>query len=210
MRIISGKYKGRRIDTPKNLPVRPTTDMAKEALFNILNNHFNLTELRILDLFAGTGNISYEFASRGARPIVSVDGDLGCVNFIKKVTKDFEFDITPIKSDVFKFLERHKGTYDLIFVDPPYNLPDEEFKKIATLIFENNLLDPEGMLIIEHSKHTVLEGTEHHSFDRNYGGTVFSFFEYEIEETDEDEEDFDEEDDFDEDFEEDEDLENNN
>jgi 16S rRNA (guanine966-N2)-methyltransferase len=190
MRIISGKYKGRRIDPPKNLPVRPTTDMAKEALFNILNNHFNLTELRILDLFAGTGNISYEFGSRGAKPIVAVDGDFGCVNFIKKVAKDFEFDITPIKSDVFKFLERHKGTYDLIFVDPPYNLPDEDFKKIAEIIFENELLDEEGMLIIEHSKHTVLEGTPFHSFDRNYGGTVFSFFEYEIEEDDdEDDED---------------------
>jgi len=187
MRIISGKYKGRRIDPPKKLPVRPTTDMAKEALFNILNNHFNLTELRILDLFAGTGNISFEFASRGSKPIVSIDEDQGCINFIKKTAQDFEMDITPIKSDVFKFLERNKATYDLIFVDPPYDLPEEDFKKIAELVFKNELLDQEGMLIIEHSKHTILEGTEFHSFDRNYGGTVFSFFEYELEEDDEDE-----------------------
>ena len=84
MRIISGKYKGRRITAPKNLPVRPTTDMSKEALFNILNNHFNFSEIKILDLFSGTGNISYEFGSRGCEDITSIDGDMGCVNFIKK------------------------------------------------------------------------------------------------------------------------------
>ncbi|UYW02207.1 16S rRNA (guanine(966)-N(2))-methyltransferase RsmD [Flavobacterium agricola] len=188
MRIISGKYKGRKIDPPKNLPVRPTTDMAKEALFNILNNHFNLTELKVLDLFAGTGSVSFEFASRGSKPIVSVDGDMGCVNFIKKVTKEFDFDISAVKSDVIKFLERHQATYDIIFVDPPYDFSDETFKQIIDLIFENELLDEEGMLVVEHSKHTNLENIEHHSFDRNYGGTVFSFFEYEFEE-DEDEDD---------------------
>ena len=98
MRIISGKYKGRRINPPKNLPVRPTTDMSKESLFNILNNYFNFSELRVLDLFAGTGNISYEFASRGSGPITSVDGDFGCVNFIKKTAKEFDFDITALKA----------------------------------------------------------------------------------------------------------------
>jgi len=189
MRIISGKFKGRRIDPPKNLPVRPTTDMAKEALFNILNNHFNLTELRVLDLFAGTGSVSVEFASRGAKPIVAVDADMGCVNFIKKISKEFDVDVTPIKSDVVKFLERNKGTYDIIFADPPYDLPDEEFKKIIALIFENELLDQEGMLIVEHSKHTVLNNVPYHSFDRNYGGTIFSFYEYEFEDEDEDDDD---------------------
>ena len=88
MRIISGKYKGRRINPPKNLPVRPTTDMSKESLFNILNNHFNFHGLKVLDLFSGTGNISYEFGSRGAGPITSVDGDFGCVNFIKKTAEN--------------------------------------------------------------------------------------------------------------------------
>ena len=87
MRIISGKYKGRRLVAPKNLPVRPTTDMSKESLFNILNNHFHFSEVKVLDLFSGTGNISYEFGSRGSSEITSVDADFGCVNFIKKTAK---------------------------------------------------------------------------------------------------------------------------
>ncbi|ESU24954.1 modification methyltransferase [Flavobacterium enshiense DK69] len=179
MRIISGKYKGRRISPPKNLPVRPTTDMSKEALFNILGNNFNFSELKVLDLFAGTGNISYEFASRGCEPITSVDGDMGCVNFIKKTTKEFDFDITPIKSDVFKFLEKCKASYDIIFADPPYGLEQKEFEKIILLIFDNELLEEDGMMVIEHSKHTKLEHMENFSFSRNYGGSVFSFFELE-------------------------------
>ena len=179
MRIISGKYKGRRILAPKNLPVRPTTDMCKEALFNILNNHFNFSELRILDLFAGTGNISYEFASRGAEPITSVDGDMGCVNFIKRTAQEFEMDITPIKSDVLKFLEKNKACFDIIFADPPYDLNQKDFERIITLIFENELLEQDGMLIIEHSKYTKLDHMNNFSYSRNYGGSVFSFFELE-------------------------------
>lgn len=182
MRIISGKYKGRRLIAPKNLPVRPTTDMSKESLFNILNNHFHFDELRVLDLFAGTGNISYEFASRGSSEIVCVDGNLGCINFIKKTSKEFDFGITTIKSDVFKFLEKHKGNYDVIFADPPYDMPQEEFEKIIKLIFENHLLEEEGMLIIEHSKYTLLDHLENFSFQKNYGGSVFSFFDNELEE----------------------------
>lgn len=188
MRIISGKYKGRRISPPKNLPVRPTTDMCKEALFNILNNNFNLNELRILDLFSGTGSISYEFASRGAAPILCIDGDMGCVNFIKKTAKEFDFDINVIKSDVFKFLEKHKGTYDIIFADPPYGIDQKEFEKIHQLVFENDMLDEEGMLIIEHSKHTSLEHLDHFSFQKAYGGSIFSFFEFELTKVDEDDE----------------------
>lgn len=190
MRIISGKYKGRRISPPKNLPVRPTTDMSKEALFNILNNHFNFSELKVLDLFAGTGNISYEFASRGCEPITSVDGDMGCVNFIKRTAVEFEFDITPIKSDVFKFLEKSKASYDIIFADPPYGMEQKEFERIIELVFENELLEEDGMMVIEHSKHTKLNHMENFSFDRNYGGSVFTFFEFEhTEEELEDEED---------------------
>lgn len=186
MRIISGKYKGRRIMPPKNLPVRPTTDMSKEALFNVLNNHFNFSELKILELFAGTGSISYEFASRGCTPILCVDGDMGCVNFIKKTAKEFDFDITALKSDVFKFLEKHKGNYDIIFADPPYGMEQKEFEKIIELIFENELLDEEGMLVVEHSKYTKLEQMSNFSFQKNYGGSVFSFFEFEIEDENED------------------------
>lgn len=193
MRIISGKYKGRRIAPPKNLPVRPTTDMSKEALFNILNNHFNFSELKILELFAGTGSISYEFASRGSAPIVCVDGDMGCVTFIKKTAKEFDFDITAIKSDVFKFLEKHTGSYDIIFADPPYGMTQKEFEKIVELIFENELLDEEGMLVVEHSKYTKLEQMTHFSFQKNYGGSVFSFFELDVLENENEEEDFEEE-----------------
>mgnify|MGYP006141032253 FL=1 len=188
MRIISGKYKGRRIMAPKKLPVRPTTDMSKEALFNILNNHFNFAELKILDLFSGTGNISYEFASRGSEPIISVDADYGCVSFIKKTATEFEFDITAIKSDVFQYLERAKGEFDIIFSDPPYNLEQSDFEKINALVFENELLAADGMLIIEHSKHTKLDHLSHFSFQKNYGGSVFSFFEYESSEENDSEE----------------------
>lgn len=190
MRIISGKHKGRRITAPKNLPVRPTTDMSKESLFNILNNHFNFNGLKVLDLFSGTGNISYEFASRGSGPITSVDGDMGCVNFIKKTATELDLDISAIKSDVFSFLERNKTTYDIIFADPPYNLDQKEFEKVIQLIFDNELLDEEGMLIVEHSKHTKLNHMSNFSFDKHYGGSVFSFYEFESDE----EENFDEED----------------
>ena len=178
MRIISGKYKGRRISPPKNLPVRPTTDMSKEALFNVLNNYFNFSELKVLELFAGTGSISYEFGSRGCSPILCVDGDVGCVNFIKKTAKEFEFDITAIKNDVFKFLEKHLGNYDIIFADPPYNLAQKEFEKIIELIFANKLLNEEGMMVIEHSKYTKLNHLANYSFQKNYGGSVFTFFEF--------------------------------
>jgi 16S rRNA (guanine966-N2)-methyltransferase len=187
MRIISGKYKGRRIFPPKNLPVRPTTDMSKEALFNVLNNHFSFEGLKILDLFSGTGNISFEFASRGCSPITSVDGDFGCVKFIKQIASEFDFNIAATKSDVFSFLEKNKTTYDIIFADPPYGLDQKTFEKIVSLVFERGLLEEEGMLIIEHSKYTKMEHLPHFSFQKSYGGSFFSFFEIATSE-DEDEE----------------------
>ncbi|MHC5354147.1 RsmD family RNA methyltransferase [Myroides sp. LJL115] len=189
MRIISGKLKGRRIITPKNLPVRPTTDMSKEALFSILNHHFNLTQLTVLDLFAGTGNISYEFASRGVEQIISVDQDYGCINFIKKTAKEFDLNITAFKSDVFKFVEKHQQSYDIVFADPPYDFTQEQFEKIVKDVLATPLIEEDGMLIIEHSKFTKLEHLEHFSFSKNYGGSVFSFFEFELEEEEDDLED---------------------
>jgi len=185
VRIISGKYKGRRIFPPKGLPVRPTTDMSKEALFNVLNNHFSFEGLKILDLFAGTGNISFEFASRGSTPITSVDGDFGCVKFIKQVANEYDFNIAATKSDVFKFLERNNATYDIIFADPPYALDQKTFDKIVLLVFEKNTLQQDGMMIIEHSKYTKLDHLIHFSFKKSYGGSIFSFFE--MEKTNEDE-----------------------
>ena len=179
MRIISGKYKGRRISPPKGLPVRPTTDMSKEALFNVLNNHFSFEGLKILDLFAGTGNISYEFASRGSTPITSVDGDFGCVKFIKQVAAEYDFNIAATKSDVFTYLERCKTSYDIIFADPPYALDQATFEKIVSLIFEKELLNSDGMMVIEHSKYTKLDHMMNFSFKKSYGGSIFSFFEIE-------------------------------
>jgi 16S rRNA (guanine(966)-N(2))-methyltransferase RsmD len=177
MRIISGKYKGRRISPPKGLPVRPTTDMSKEALFNVINNHFSFEGLKILDLFSGTGNISYEFASRGSAPITSVDGDFGCVKFIKQVAAEYDFNIAATKSDVFKFLERNNAGFDIIFADPPYALDQKIFEKIVLLIFEKNTLNDDGMMIIEHSKYTKLDHMDNFSFKKTYGGSIFSFFE---------------------------------
>jgi 16S rRNA (guanine(966)-N(2))-methyltransferase RsmD len=177
MRIISGKFKGRRIFPPKGLPVRPTTDMSKEALFNVLNNHFSFEGLKILDLFAGTGNISYEFASRGCTPITAVDADFGCVKFIKQVATEYDFNIAATKSDVFTFLEKNKTSYDIIFADPPYALDQKTFEKIVVLIFEKELLNEEGMMVIEHSKYTKLDHMINFSFQKSYGGSIFSFFE---------------------------------
>ena len=114
----------------------------------------------------------------------------GCINFIKKTTTELDLDISTIKSDVFSFLERNKSSYDIIFADPPYDLSQENFEKIIQLIFENELLDEEGMLIVEHSKHTKLEHMTNFSFSKNYGGSVFSFYEFESDE----EEDFEVED----------------
>jgi 16S rRNA (guanine(966)-N(2))-methyltransferase RsmD len=177
VRIISGKYKGRRIFPPKGLPVRPTTDMSKEALFNVLNNHFNFEGLKILDLFAGTGNISFEFASRGSTPITSVDADFACVKFIKQVAAEYDFNIAATKSDVFTFLERNKANYDIIFADPPYALDQKTFDKIVLTVFEKTILNEDGMMIIEHSKYTKLDHLIHFSFKKSYGGSIFSFFE---------------------------------
>ena len=177
MRIISGKYKGRRLKAPKNLPVRPTTDMAKESLFNILNNFYYFDGISVLDLFSGTGNISYEFASRGTKKVVAVDGNYNCVKYINATAKEFNFDIITYKSDVYKFLEKTTLQSDVIFADPPYNFEKEQFIKIADLVFDNNLLLEEGLLIIEHSKHTDLSDHSHYSYQKRYGGNVFSFFE---------------------------------
>lgn len=178
MRIISGNYKGHRISPPKNLPVRPTTDMSKEALFNVLNNHFNFSELTVLDLFAGTGNISFEFGSRGSERITSVDQDFGCVKFIKQTADEFDFPIAAIKSDVFGYIDKCKASYDLIFADPPYALDQKTFDKLVLSIFEKNLLNQAGMMVIEHSKYTKMEHLENFSFKKSYGGSIFSFFEF--------------------------------
>lgn len=176
MRIISGHYKSRKIVAPKNLPVRPTTDMAKESLFNILNNYFYFDEISVLDLFAGTGNISYEFASRGTKQITCVDQHFGCIKFINQTAQVFEMPIQTIKSDVFNFLEKTALQTNVIFADPPYSFSEEQFSKIPKLIFQNNLLLEDGILIIEHSKQTNLSSLANYNYSKQYGGNMFSFF----------------------------------
>ncbi|MEA1784917.1 RsmD family RNA methyltransferase [Arenibacter sp. GZD96] len=176
MRIISGTHKGRRILAPKKLPVRPTTDMAKEALFNILHNRFYFPDLHVLDLCAGTGNISYEFASRGVSKILAVDADPGCVEFIVKTSEALGFSIAVTKSDVFQFLENTEQSFHLIFTDPPYDMALEDFEKIATHVFNHKLLLEDGLLVIEHSKHMNLAHLPHFTQSRKYSNSVFSFF----------------------------------
>ena len=176
MRIVAGKFRSRRINAPNNLPVRPTTDMAKEALFNILNNSYYFEDLSVLDLFAGIGSISFEFASRGCTDITAVDAHFGCIKFLEKTSNELEIDLKTIKSDVFSFLERSTQSFDVIFADPPYDMESDKFIKLCNDVFDRNLLKPDGTLIIEHGKQTVL--SEHPKFDsaRKYGGNVFSFF----------------------------------
>jgi 16S rRNA (guanine(966)-N(2))-methyltransferase RsmD len=178
MRIISGKHKGRRLSAPKNLPVRPTTDMAKESLFNIINNNYYFENVDVIDLFAGTGNISFEFASRGASIIYSIDQHFGCVKYINDISKELDLKINTYKSDVYKFLEKTPLKADIIFADPPYDFETEQFLKIAEIIFERKILNEDGLLIIEHSKHTDISTHSNFSYSKKYGGNVFSFFEY--------------------------------
>ncbi|MGB3152158.1 MAG: RsmD family RNA methyltransferase [Maribacter sp.] len=176
MRIISGKHKGRNLQAPKKLPVRPTKDMAKEGLFNILNNSYYFPDLKVLDLFSGTGNISYEFASRGSRDILAVDANMGCISYINKISTNLEMGIRTLKTDVFSFLSKNTEQFDIIFADPFYDMEQKDFAKLTELVFTNNMLLEEGTLIIEHSKRTSLEHLPHLDRSRKYGGSVFSFF----------------------------------
>lgn len=177
MRIISGKLKGRRLKAPKNLPVRPTTDMAKEGLFNVLNNTYYFDSIAVIDLFSGTGNIAYEFASRGTKNIYAIDANHNCIRYIYNTSKELELEINTNKSDVYKFLEKTNLKADIIFADPPYDFTPEKFIEIIDLVMTNKLLNNGGTLIIEHSKHTDLSNHHKHTYDKRYGGNVFSFFE---------------------------------
>lgn len=176
MRIIRGKFKTRYFRIPKSFPSRPTTDFAKEGLFNILEHQYSLENLRILDLCAGSGNISFEFLSREAGTVIAVDKNFNCYKHMKTMSHKYECeqDITVIKSDLVRFLNQSNEKFDLIFADPPYAY--EEHEEIANLVFERELLVEGGLLIIEHGKQTSLKNTTHFNFERMYGGVHFSFF----------------------------------
>lgn len=176
MRIISGQYKGKRLTAPKSLPVRPTTDFAKEALFNILNHRIDFDEVNVLELFAGTGNISYEFASRGVKEILCVDADFGCVKFISKTADELAFPIRAIKSDVYKYLTAPAKQFDVVFADPPYAFTVAQMDSLIHDLYENNWVKEDGMVILEHTKHLDLSSILNFSEARKYGGSVFSFF----------------------------------
>ena len=175
MRIIGGSLRGLRLNPPKNLPVRPTTDMAKEALFNILQNQITIEGIRVLDLFSGTGNISMEFASRGAAAVTAVDRSIQCVNFLKDVSR--QHNLTPItvyKEDVFKYLDFETEQYGLVFADPPYDL--NKIPEIPKIIFQKNLLIQGGLLIVEHQSLQNLSNNPSFVEQRAYGHSSFSFF----------------------------------
>ena len=175
MRIIGGRLRGLRLNPPKNLPVRPTTDLAKEALFNILQNQIDFEGLKVLDLFCGTGNISLEFASREAEKVISVDRSIHCVNYVKDTARQHRLDqIKTYKADVFKFLEMETEQFDLIFADPPYDL--NKIPKIPKMIFEKQLLKPGGLLIVEHQSMQNLSNHPAFVEQRKYGHSSFSFF----------------------------------
>ena len=175
MRIIGGRLGGLRLNPPNNLPVRPTTDIAKEALFNILQNRLEFDDLNCLDLFAGTGNISFELASREVKQVDSIDLHFKCVQYINETAKKMNLEqIEAKKADVFKFINNCKNIYDLIFADPPYDIP--KLPQLPKLIFENNLLTDNGLLIVEHPSSRQME--EHPNFieTRKYGYSSFSFY----------------------------------
>lgn len=176
MRIVGGKLKGIHLIAPAKLPVRPTTDMAKEALFNILSNSYDFEYCNVLDLFSGTGNISIEFASRGIKKTTAVDKHSGCIYWIKSVATKYELnEIEAIKADTFKFLAEDKNTYQIIFADPPYDLPN--IPQIPQLVMENNLLSDNGVLVVEHPTLLKLNQQPGYTETRKYGNSSFSFFE---------------------------------
>ena len=176
MRIISGQFKGRRLIAPKHLPVRPTTDRAKEALFNILYHQYDLSYLKVLDLFAGIGSITFEFASRGTTQITAVDQNRGCTSFMSSTAEKLGIEIDIKTQDVMHFLKTSNEGYDIVFADPPYDLKDEEFESIINSVFEYNHVHKDGILIVEHSEHTDLSKHTFYDHKRVYGHSVFSWF----------------------------------
>lgn len=177
MRVISGIYKRRRFDVPRTFKARPTTDFAKENLFNVLsNNYMDFEEgVTALDLFAGTGSISIELVSRGCDRVICIEKDRNHHTFICKIMKEVQTDVClPIRGDVFKYINSSREQFDFIFADPPYDL--KELKTIPDLVFQNNLLKEDGLFVLEHGKQDNFEEHPHFIERRVYGSVNFSFF----------------------------------
>jgi 16S rRNA (guanine966-N2)-methyltransferase len=175
LRIISGKYRGKTIFPGKDFQARPTTDFAKEGLFNILNNDVDFEEVRMLDLFAGTGGIGFEFASRGSIQVDAVEINFKHYDFLRKTAQELQFEnYKAIKGDAVKYIERSPYKYDIIFADPPFDW--EQVGNLPDVVFNAGLLVPEGIFILEHSKRVTFAGNTHLYDHRTYGNVQFSFF----------------------------------
>ena len=175
MRIITGKYKGRHFDIPRTFKARPTTDFAKENIFNVINAYVDWEEATALDLFAGTGSISLELLSRGCREVISVEKDRHHARFISQCMEKLGTeDHILIKGDVFRFLKSCHQKFDLIFADPPYALP--ELQTIPDLIFQYDLLKEDGLLVFEHGKNYDFSAHPHFIEHRSYGSVNFTLF----------------------------------
>ncbi len=175
MRIITGKYKGRHFDIPRTFKARPTTDFAKENIFNVLVQYIDFEGAQALDLFSGTGSISLELLSRGCSQVVSVELDRDHHRFIQECVKKLgATNMIPIRGDVFRYLKSCKQQYDFIFADPPYAL--KELPQIPDLIFDKQLLKPDGLFVFEHGKDYDFSGHPNFVEHRSYGSVNFSLF----------------------------------
>jgi 16S rRNA (guanine966-N2)-methyltransferase len=176
MRIISGIHGGRKISPPAKMPyTRPTTDIAKEGLFNIIQNNLDIESLKTLDLFGGTGCISYELASRGAPDLTIIEKDNNMYDFIKNTGTLLKFEnFKVLKSDVFRYVESCNDKFDFIFAGPPYALTNID--DLPKLVFEKHLLNPGGWFVLEHTPRNDYKKTAHYKTERNYGTTIFSIF----------------------------------
>jgi 16S rRNA (guanine(966)-N(2))-methyltransferase RsmD len=175
MRIITGIYKGRHFDIPRTFKARPTTDFAKENIFNVLMQYVDFEDAQALDLFSGTGSISLELVSRGCKQVVSVEMDRDHHRFIQECLKKLNTDkCVPIRGDVFRFLKSCKQQYDFIFADPPYAL--KELPQIPDIIFERQLLKEEGLFVFEHGKDYDFSAHPHFLEHRSYGSVNFTLF----------------------------------
>lgn len=176
MRIVGGEFSGRRFSPPTNTPARPTTDVAKEGLFNILENMIDIEGIKTCDIFGGTGSISYELASRGAADLTLIERDNGNIQFIKKTAKELGIEgrLTIIRGDVFKFMKQSIDQYDFIFAGPPYAL--QNIDDIPMLVFEKKMLKPGGIFVHEHTPRNDYQKHPYFLRMKNYGTTVFTFF----------------------------------
>ena len=175
MRIITGLYKGKHFEIPRTFKARPTTDFAKENLFNVLRAYLDFEDLKALDLFGGTGSITLELLSRGCGHVTTVEKDRKHFSFILECIKSLKTPAAhPLCGDALRFIERSKEPFDFIFADPPYQL--ENITDIPDLVFKHNHLNPDGLLIVEHGAKTSFENHPNFVDHRNYGNVHFSFF----------------------------------